>query len=129
MAATGNQLPVTVAVTYDSYNSGAVGARPVTRSDVSISPSDQAYVSFAPPVDSQQHFWQNTPSVVAFRLTAPIGSVVDVDLEMVLQDKDPPLASRALSGSATAGTIGVCFATSTSTSAAILVPLELASFG
>lgn len=55
-------------------------------SDTTINVSEPAYISCRPPKQSLASFWQLSSSNVLFTLNCPIGSIVDMHVESVLND-------------------------------------------
>jgi len=67
-------------------------------SDTSISTAIPACVSTAPPVGSLASFWQ-LPAAAdnqLFAIIAPVGAVIDVSLDLVLNDGDSAAQTRAV---------------------------------
>lgn len=96
--------PVTVSVEYDGGN---VGSPRVLFSDTSMGAMLCAHVKTRPPVRSLSSFWLTSGGTTLFRLTAPANSVIDVDLDFVLQDGSGAQAVGAAVAGATAGVVYV----------------------
>lgn len=68
-------------------------------SDTSVSTAVPAFLNCSPPRDSLASFW-NLPAAAdsqLFILTAPVGSVIDVSLSMVINDDEGTTQTRAVS--------------------------------
>jgi len=95
-------LPSTVTVVFQGTTAGIVGDVSIhTDTSMSIEP---AYVNARPNRKSLASNYQVSSSAVAFRLTCPINSVVDVELSYKQQFVSPVAAQNATVG-ATAGDI------------------------
>jgi hypothetical protein len=97
-------VPVTVSVEYASGSSGfGIGNRPQIHADTSVGATRVAAVSAAPDKDSAADMWQNrTSSAISngavFILNGPINSIVDVDLDLVLQNGETASGASTSSG-------------------------------
>jgi len=95
-------LPVTVAVVFQGVTAGIVGDVSVhTDTSMSIEP---AYVNARPSPKSLASNYQVSSSAVAFRLTCPVNSVIDVELSFKSQFVSATAAQNGLT-SAVAGDI------------------------
>jgi len=96
-------VPVTVSVEYPnvSYISGPTKIR----SDSSMGATKAGLVIFPPPPDSMQVNWLADNSQIAAILQIVTGSVVDIDLDLVLQNGETPVAVSAAVAGATVGEI------------------------
>lgn len=65
-------------------------------SDTTVSVATPAYVSCAPPPMSLASFWQVSSATTLFTLVAPVGSIIDVELSLILQDNDVAAAASAV---------------------------------
>lgn len=67
-----------------------VGANSPNReySDTSVSVATPAHVSCPPPPMSLAAFWQTASSATLFSLVAPVGSIIDIHLALILSDDD-----------------------------------------
>jgi len=72
-------------------------------SDTTVSVSRNAYVTSAPPPQSLASFWQNSASGGLFTLTAPANTVIDVDVQLILNDDDVAAATSAVAAGALGG--------------------------
>jgi hypothetical protein len=71
------------------------GTSPVSTvevSDTTNSVTMPAYISSVPPRNSTATFWQRANAIAMFVLTVPPGSIIDLDLDLVLLD-DAALAT------------------------------------
>jgi hypothetical protein len=57
-------------------------------SDTSVSVAVPAMVASKPPRNSLASFWQLAGGTTLCTLTAPVGSVIDVDLSLIFNDND-----------------------------------------
>jgi len=57
-------------------------------SDTSVSVAQPAYLSTSPPNQSIASFWHVSSDAAICTLVAPVGTIIDVDLDLVLQDDD-----------------------------------------
>jgi hypothetical protein len=94
-------------------------------SDTSVSVMKPAYVSCSVPPSSTAGFWQNsTSNNDMWYLTCPSGTIVDIDVEIVLVDGQNNMASCVLVGAATGGVYYTCLDNSTNASGK-LKPISL----
>lgn len=97
--------PVTASVEWAGYAVATVGAPPITKSDTSMG-YRPAYVTDSPPTNSIAGMWQGRASTSnLMQIAGPINTVIDVDLEFVLQNGEPPLAVANAPAGATVGTV------------------------
>jgi hypothetical protein len=75
-------------------------------SDTSVSVSTPAKVSTSPPRNSLAAFWQLAGGTALCTLTAPVGSVIDVDLALIFNDDDGAVINQI---SVTTGTLGASY--------------------
>ena len=74
-------------------------------SDTTINSAECAHVSCKPPKNSLASFWQVNGVVTRlFLLTAPLGSIIDLNLTTILNDNDP-LITSTVTGPASIGTL------------------------
>jgi len=75
-------------------------------SDTSINPSSPAYYSTTPPKGSNASFWQTAGTNVLLHIIAPIGSIIDIDVQYILaDDNNVRLGVTYASGAATLGNV------------------------
>jgi hypothetical protein len=66
---------------------GAANSPNLEFSETTMTAVNPAHLRLAPPKASLASFWQlSTASVNLFQITAPLGSVVDVDLDLIISD-------------------------------------------
>jgi len=65
-------------------------------SDTSVSVSTPAHVKCNPPAQSLAAFWHIASDDPIMTVTAPVGSIIDVHLSLILQDDDVPVAAIAV---------------------------------
>jgi len=78
-------VPATVTL---EWLGGAIASAPVEVSDTSLSTAAPAHINTRPPHNSTPSLWQ-LPSGLnnsMFQITCPAGSIIDVELELILQD-------------------------------------------
>lgn len=100
-------IPVTVSLEYNQTSSaGSVGQRPRLFLDTSVGATEVACVSAKPPPQSAASMWQlystQASSGGAFILNGPVNSVVDVQMDFILQNGETVIANLAT----TAATVG-----------------------
>jgi hypothetical protein len=71
-------------------------------SDTTVSVATPAYVRCSPPPMSLASFWQTAGSGTLCSIVAPVGTIIDVSLALILQDEDAAAAFSAI----TAGIAG-----------------------
>ncbi len=88
-------VPVTCSVEFTNNAASGLGQRPRVFSDTSVGATRVASVSVAPPPGSGAAMWQNrfgtgtsVTSGLNIILNGPENSIVDFDLELVLQNND-----------------------------------------
>ncbi len=87
------------------WNSGAF-APDVEVSDTTISTAMPAHIKTSPPPGSSASFWMGESAAnTMFTLTAPTGSIIDVDVTGVLADTQAALTSYTVA----AGTLGAFY--------------------
>jgi hypothetical protein len=69
-------------------------------SDTSVSVATPAYLKCSPPPMSLAGFWQAPSTNTLFNLVAPVGTIVDVHLSLILNDDDESFASATVAGAA-----------------------------
>jgi len=74
-------------------------------SDSTVSVAKPAVVDCSPPPMSLASFWQVSSTTTLFTLTAPVGSIIDVILDLVLSDGDAEGLATAIS----TGTINLTY--------------------
>lgn len=84
---------------------GGTSANNLEVSDTSISTATPAYISSRPPRLSLAAFWQKPAALNLFQLTAPSGSIIDVDLELIMSDDETTPATTAVAS----GTLGIVY--------------------
>lgn len=72
-------------------------------SDTSISVSQPAHIRTTPPKESGAAFWFGASANILFVLTAPVASIVDVDLSFILNDS----GSAGVPATVATGALGV----------------------
>jgi len=72
-------------------------------SDTSVSVAVPAHLHARPPKNSLASFWQTVSSNNLFTLSAPVGTVIDVNLSLILYDDDGPSAANITTTAATFG--------------------------
>jgi len=93
--------PQQVALEYSGASVGAAGdGRLYSDSSMGVEP---AHVRASPAKLSQAALWQASSANVAFQLTAPIASIIDVDLSFRTVQSDAPVAVQNAPAGATAG--------------------------
>jgi hypothetical protein len=93
--------PQQVALEYSGATVGAAGdGRLYSDSSMGVEP---AHVKAAPSRLSAAGLWQTSSATVAFQLTAPIASVIDVDLSFRTVQSDAPVAVQNVPAGATTG--------------------------
>jgi len=93
--------PQQVALEYSGATVGVAGdGRLYSDSSMGIEP---AHVRAAPSRLSQAGLWQASSTGVAFQLTAPIASIIDVDLSFRTVQSDAPVAVQNVPAGATPG--------------------------
>jgi hypothetical protein len=121
----GTQSPVTVAVEFRAGSSSLIGGRNVRVSDTVTSPAHVAHVKAVPRPEQFAAMWQSgTNETSIFQLTAPLESIVDLTLDMVLRDDGTVQAISTSVSGGTAGQQGILGITSGSTAAASLTPVD-----
>jgi len=97
--------PTEVAVEYNA--TGNLGSSTQRFSDISVSPFMPAHVSAAPDKRAVGGMWsEDAGSLDVALLTAPLGSIIDFDIEYVFRNGETPYLVRAIAG-ATVGQVGV----------------------
>jgi len=113
----------TCSVEWSTFASAALYNSSMQTSDTSINPSSPAYVSVAPPKGSNASFWQTAGTTVLFHITAPIGSIIEIDVLVVLvDDNNDRLGITYTSGAATLGNFYYIDLVATSAVAISLTP-------
>jgi hypothetical protein len=85
----------------DWAGSGAASQGSLEVSDTTNSVSTPAKISSAPPRGSLADFWQNAAQTNSlFGLTAPVGSIIDVQLSLIFQDADNAPATTTVATAA-----------------------------
>jgi hypothetical protein len=101
-------VPVTVSIEYNSDPASGFGAPDKLKSDTSMGADRCAYVSYRPPQGCVAAMWQGPAAVTRlFQLSCPLNSIVEVDLTMVMQNGETPVATAAIVAGATIGTVFV----------------------
>jgi len=67
---------------------GSANAPNVEFSDTTVSVATPAHVQCAPPAMSLAAFWQVAGAGTLFSLVAPVGTIIDLDLDLILTDDD-----------------------------------------
>jgi hypothetical protein len=103
--------PVTVSIEFTQFNTaGQVGNRPRVYSDTSVGATRVAAVSAKPEKNSAADMWQLrsqlTTGGASLLINGPVNSLVDIDLEYVVQNGETPPASVPTTG-AVVGTVAV----------------------
>jgi hypothetical protein len=93
----------TVSINWESPN-----APNVEISDTTVSVAVPAHLKCKPPSHSLAAFWQNVGSGTIFSLVAPVGTIIDVSLSLVMFDEDDGSTTPATSAVATA-TLGLVY--------------------
>lgn len=75
-------------------------------SDTTVSVATPAHLVTQPPSMSLAKFWQQDSTTTLFTLVAPVGTIIDVTLQLILNDGD---AVSAQSQAVTTGTLGVLY--------------------
>lgn len=91
-------------------------------SDTSISVATPAHLVAVPPPQSLASFWQGASGTALFKLTAPVGSIIDVWLSLIMNDDEVTIVTRAVS-TATLGSIYYLGLDSTATTRYVPVSL------
>ena len=103
-------VPVTVSIEYRTNAATGLGNRPTVHSDISVGATRVASVSVPPAKNSAAAMWQmrqnNTSVGAAFELNGPVNSIVDFEVECVLQNNEVPPTAIVTAG-ATVGTLYV----------------------
>jgi hypothetical protein len=73
-------------------------------SDTSVSVATPAHVISSPPPMSIASFWQTSSTNTLFTLIAPVGTIIDVHLSLILNDSDESLVTASVT-TATLGNI------------------------
>jgi len=73
-------------------------------SDTTVSVDRPAYVSTRPPAQSAAAFWQGPGTATLCTLIAPTGSIVDIQLALILSDGDVAAATTAVATCSVGGT-------------------------
>jgi hypothetical protein len=91
-----------------NWNSSGSGFAPnLEVSDTSVSVADPAYISCKPPPRSVSGFWnQFSDTSVLLTLVAPVGSIIDVHLSLILADS---ASANTANGGITTGSLGVIY--------------------
>jgi len=76
------------AVTCSVLWASGVNSPAVEVSDTSVSTAVPAHITSTPPPQSLASFWQRSAATTIFTTVAPVGSIIDVALEMILSDDD-----------------------------------------
>ncbi len=96
----------------------------IERTGTSISNAQPAHLRSTPPKESLAGFWQLTGSTNIFFLTAPGGTVVDLEVEYVLVDQATATSTQTVA----AGTLGnVYYLALDGPTTNLLVPVGLAT--
>jgi hypothetical protein len=69
-------------------------------SDTSVSVATPAHVISSPPPMSIAAFWQTSSTNTLFNLIAPVGTIIDVHLSLILNDDDESLVTSSVAGAA-----------------------------
>jgi len=114
--------PVTVSVEY--FGSGAVGSPATLFSDTSMGSMMCAHVKTKPPKASAPSLWLDASqsATVVFTVKLPANSIIDVDLDLILQNGTGAVPAGASVAGATAGVVYV--RSLDSTGAAALLPVS-----
>jgi hypothetical protein len=105
--ATGAQVGTAVAIEYNSNTVAGLGSPSVRVSDATQNPSVYAHVVAKPDEFSLAGAWFNDgASSPVLTLTAPVGGIVDITLDLVFRDKETPVATRAITSGAL-GAMGI----------------------
>jgi len=94
---------VTVSLQWGA-ESGGLGSENVTYSDTSISTDRPPYLHCSPKPSTTVGMWHGSDTTAAVYLTAPIGSVIDVTLELTVEENSDTLSTFSVTGG-TAGAI------------------------
>jgi hypothetical protein len=86
---------------------GGVNSPSVEVSDTTVSVSMPAHIFAVPPKGATASFWQVSSATALFNISAPPGSVVDVDVEGVLWDEDTGITRKTYA--ITIGTLGFVY--------------------
>jgi len=92
-------------------------------SDTSVSTAVPAYLTSVPPAGSQAAFWNSNQGTTLFSMVAPVGSIIDIDLTLIMQD-NLGSASAVLVG-ATVGNAYYCCLDSNTNATGIYKPVSL----
>jgi hypothetical protein len=65
-------------------------------SDTSNSPAFPAMINSRPPSRSLASFWTQYTTTPLFRLVAPVGSIIDIGLSLVMQDDDATILTTSI---------------------------------
>lgn len=99
-------VPVTVAVEYNTDSATGLASSNKLRSDTSMGADHCAHVRYRPPVGTLASFWQGPASSQRlFLLTCPTNSIVDIQVVMVVQNGETPVAAANAAVAATVGAI------------------------
>ncbi len=97
--------PVTVSVEY-AASAGPIGGSTQLRSDTSMGSTEPAYVTYAPPPQSAQAMWQGASATgAAAIISGPINSIIDLEMDLMLQNGEAAVACTSAASGATAGTV------------------------
>ncbi len=104
------------------------GGRGTEVSDTTVSVAEPAHVTSVPPRGSVASFWQNGNTGQALmQLVAPSGSIIDVELQLVLADGAASLATPLVLVGATAGAVYYGALDNTTKASAVYLPVSLTS--
>jgi hypothetical protein len=70
----------------------------IEESDTSLSVSKNAYINSAPPPTSLAAFWQKATGTNLFKLTCPIGSIIDIVFDAILSDDEAVTTASVAAG-------------------------------
>jgi len=83
---------------------GGVNSNNKEVSDTSVSVATPAHVTSSPPQQSIASFWNKPQVLNLFLLTAPVGTIIDVDLDLIFSDDETTPQTYAVAA-ATLGTV------------------------
>lgn len=98
-------VPVTVSIEY-AASAGPIGGSTQLRSDTSMGATEPAYVTFVPPASTSMSMWQGASATgAAMIINGPVNSIIDVEMELVLQNGEAAVSCVTAASGATAGTV------------------------
>jgi hypothetical protein len=90
-------VPVTVSLEFlNAQANSGLGSRRTLHTDTSMGATESAYISASPEAESSAAAWQNVITAstntngCAFTISGPINTVIDVVLDIVMQNGEPP---------------------------------------